>query len=201
NRRRTMSSEVDPTAARDELIRIIRQVRRRWRLKIALRGAAIALAAAVALLLASAWGLERAGFSPGAVIAFRVVLLLAVVALLVRFIFVPLFRRVPDERVALYIEEHEPSLQAMVVSALEAGSAKGGHIAMASPALVARLVESAIQRCREADTGRAIEHMGLFRSSGAFAAAAIVTLAALLFSPAIVRHGASVLIFPWKRAE
>src|SRR5690606_40700236 len=76
-----------------------------------------------------------------------------------------------------------------------------GHIAMASPALVARLVESAIQRCREADTGRAIEHMGLFRSSGAFAAAAIVTLAALLFSPAIVRHGASVLIFPWKRAE
>ena len=196
-----MSSGVDPTAARDELIRIIRQVRRRWRLKHALRGAAIVLAAGAAVLLASAWGLERLGFSPGAVIALRVVLLAAVLALLVRFIFVPLFRRVPDERVALYIEEHEPSLQAMVVSALEAGSAKGGHVAAASPALVTRLVESAIQRCREADTGRAVEQRGLFRSTGALAAAVAVTLAALVFSPAVVRHGASVLIFPWKRAE
>lgn len=196
-----MSSGVNPIAARDELIRIIRQVRRRWRLKNALRGAAIVLAAGVAVLLASAWGLERLGFAAGAVIALRVVLLAAVLALLVRFVFVPLFRRVPDERVALYIEEHEPSLQAMVVSALEAGDAKGGHIAAASPALVARLVESAIQRCREADTGRTVEQRGLFRSSGALAAAVAVTLAALMFSPAVVRHGASVLVFPWKRAE
>ena len=45
-----MSSGVDPTAARDELIRIIRQVRRRWRLKNALRGAAIVLAAGAAVL-------------------------------------------------------------------------------------------------------------------------------------------------------
>jgi len=196
-----MSSGVDPTAARDELIRIIRQVRRRWRLKNALRGAAIALAAGAAVLLASAWGLERLGFSPGAVVALRVVLIAAVFALIVRFIFVPLFRRVSDERVALYIEEHEPSLQAMVVSALEAGSAKGEHAAAVSPALVARLVESAIQRCREADTGRAVEQRGLLRSTGALAAAVVVTLAALMFSPAVVRHGASVLIFPWKRAE
>jgi hypothetical protein len=196
-----MSSGVHPTAARDELIRVIRQVRRRWRLKNALRGAAITLAAGAAVLLASAWGLERLGFSPGAVVALRVVLLVAVVALLIRFVLVPLFRRVSDERVALYIEEHEPSLQAMVVSALEAGSAKDGHSAAVSPALVARLVESAIQRCREADAGRAIEHSSLLRSTGALAAAVAVTLAALMFSPAVVRHGASVLIFPWKRAE
>lgn len=196
-----MSSGVHPTAARDELIRIIRQVRRRWRLKNALRGAAITLAAGAAVLLASAWGIERLGFSPGAIVALRVMLLVAVVALLIRFVLVPLFRRVSDERVALYIEEHEPSLQATVVSALEAGAAKDGHGAEVSPAFVARLVESAIQRCREADAGRAVEHRGLLGSTGALAAAAAVTLAALLFSPAVVRHGASVLLFPWKRAE
>src|SRR5690606_7950548 len=98
-----MSSGVDPTAARDELIRIIRQVRRRWRLKNALRGAAIVLAAGAAVLLASAWGLERLGFSPGAVIALRVVLLAAGLALLGRFIFVRRVARVPGGRVALSI--------------------------------------------------------------------------------------------------
>ena len=36
------------------------------------------------------------------------------------FLVRPLFWRVSDEQVALYLEEHEPSLQAEIISAIEA---------------------------------------------------------------------------------
>jgi hypothetical protein len=43
--------------SRSELVAIIHDVRRRWRLKLALRGAAIAAGCAAAALVLSAWGL------------------------------------------------------------------------------------------------------------------------------------------------
>ena len=58
------------TGDRSELTGIIHQIRKRWRLKLALRGAAFVLAGGVLVLLASAYGLERLKFSPGSIIAF-----------------------------------------------------------------------------------------------------------------------------------
>ena len=48
-------------------------------------------------------------------------ILLAVLGLAFWFVVRPLLRRVTDEQVALYLEEHEPSLKASVLGALEAG--------------------------------------------------------------------------------
>src|SRR5690606_17846137 len=104
----------------------------------------------VALLLN---GLE---FAPPAVIVARGAAALALVALVVRFLVLPFRQDVSDERVALYLEEHEPSLQAAVVSALEAGTARQQGSTL-SPALVQRTVETAIERCRAVEEGRRIE--------------------------------------------
>ena len=59
---------------RAELIEVIREVRGRWRRRLAARGAAIVLAGTILALLLSAHGLETLRFSAPAVIAFRVII-------------------------------------------------------------------------------------------------------------------------------
>src|SRR5436309_2528617 len=128
---------------RAELVDVIRQVRSRWRLKLALRGTVIVVAGTVLALLLSASGLEALRFSPGATIGFRIAIALVVVALLIRSVAMPLMRRVSDTQVALYLEEHDPSLQTEILSAVEAVSAiSPDH----SPALVERLVQLAVEK-------------------------------------------------------
>src|SRR5919112_752914 len=126
-----------------DLIGVIRQVRRRWRMKLALRGTATVAALMVVVFLAAALGLESSRFAPGVILIFRVLLPLALLALLGVFFIRPLLRRVSDEQVALYLEEHEPSLQAEIISAVEASRHPGAQ----SSALVRRLVDSAIEKC------------------------------------------------------
>ena len=60
-RARTTRPAIDSDS---DLIGIIHQVRRRWRMKLALRGAAIVAALAVVVLLAAALGLESLRFAP-----------------------------------------------------------------------------------------------------------------------------------------
>jgi hypothetical protein len=52
----------DPSS---ELVEIIRQVRRRWRMKLALRGALGVIGIGVVVLLLSAYGLEAWRFTTG----------------------------------------------------------------------------------------------------------------------------------------
>src|SRR3954471_3808340 len=106
--------------AESDLIGVIRQVRRRWRMKLALRGVATVAALTVLVFLAAAFGLESSRFDPSAILTFRILLPLALLALVGLFFVPPLLRRVSDEQVALYLEEHEPSLQAEIISAVEA---------------------------------------------------------------------------------
>src|SRR6187431_1961384 len=122
---------------RAELIDVIRRVRNQWRLRLALRGAAIVLAGTIAALLLSASSLETLRFTPTAIITFRA-LAISVFALLVYgWLVRPLMRQVSDTQVALYLEEHDPSLQTALLSAIEASGAENvAH----SPRLVERLV-------------------------------------------------------------
>src|SRR5512134_4168045 len=120
----------------DELISVIRQVRTRWRMKLALRGAVGVAGLGALVLLAGAFGLEAARFSAGAIVTFRIVTVAAFLGLAAFLLVRPLLRRVNDEQVALYLEEHEPSLQAEIVSAVEASRQPG-----ASSTLVKRLIE------------------------------------------------------------
>ena len=190
-----MFNEPRLSSNHDDLVRVVRHVRGRWRLKIAMRGSAIVLGASILAFLLSAYGLEYFRFSPAAVIAFRVFTYVVLAGLAVMFLVRPLLRRVSEEQVALYLEEHEPSLQAAVLSALEAGKEGDAiHRPDRSPALVRRLVESTIEKCWEIDAGHAVERSSLRRSSGLFGAGVMAALLMFLFGPSYLQDGARALL-------
>src|SRR5438445_7687198 len=58
---------------RMELVDVIRRVRNRWRLRLALRGAVVVVAGTSLALLLSASSLESLRFSAPAIIAFRII--------------------------------------------------------------------------------------------------------------------------------
>src|SRR3954470_18857621 len=152
---------------RNELVDVIRRVRNRWRLKLALRGAVVIVAGTVLALLLSASGLESFRFSAPAIISFRIVTVAVFVGLLFYGLVWPLRRRVTDAQVAMYLEECDPTLEAAIISAVEAssGDASPAH----SPRLVEKLVERAIDQCRTLDDGRAVERTSVQRHAGALA--------------------------------
>ena len=108
---------------REDLLRAIRQVRNRWRLKVLLRGTA-------AVVGAGPGGVPGVGLRPRDVPLQpgrgrglpRRACTRSSLGLVGWFLVRPLLRRVTDQQVALYIEEHEPELQAAIVSAIDADS-------------------------------------------------------------------------------
>ena len=179
-----------------DLIGVIRQVRRRWRMKLALRGAATVAALMVAVFLAAALGLESSRFAPGLILTFRVLLPLALLALVGVFFIRPLLRQVSDEQVALYLEEHEPSLQAEIISAVEASRMPG-----TPSTLVKRLVDSAIEKARALEDGRRVERKPLNAYVGAVSLVALATLGLFWFGPAYLRHALSALVLVSRSVE
>jgi hypothetical protein len=116
------------------LLEVVRQVRRRWRIKLALRGAVGFLLAGLIAILAIAYTLEALKFTPAAIFSFRIVTALVFVAAGAWFFARPLSRKVTDEQVALYLEEHEPTLDSTILSAMEATERPGDW----SPELIRR---------------------------------------------------------------
>ncbi len=190
------------TGGRDEVLRVIRHVRNRWRLRVAVRGFSVLIAAALGTFLASSYGLELYRFSPTSIVTFRIVTYLVLIGAGWWLFIRPVSRRVSDERVALYLEEHEPSLQAALLSAVEE-TKKGDRTAGLnhSPQIVRRLIESAVEKVRDADMGRNVEQQQLTRSSGLLTAAAAAALLLLVFGPDYLRHGISALLLPAGNVE
>jgi hypothetical protein len=184
----------------DELTSVIRDVRRRWRLRLALRGLTWVIAATAVILLIASFGMERLGFTPQSILVSRVVAYVAILGVAILFLVRPLVRRVSDQRVALYLEEHEPTLDAAVVSAVEQVDARPVR-APQSEALAKGVVASALVRLRAVERGRRVERRELQRGSAILGALVIVVLAVILAGPAFLRHGALALFGPWRSAE
>src|SRR5690349_15166348 len=127
---------VDETQAtiQSDLTAIIRDIRKRWRMKLALRGAMFVVAGGILSLLLSAYALEYLKFSPGSIVSFRIAIVMISSVLVWLFFIQPQWRRVTDEQVALYLEECEPSLETAILSALAAEKKSPDH----SPALARR---------------------------------------------------------------
>ncbi len=176
-----------------ELRGLIQQVRRRWRVKLAVRGALVVLAAGLLAFLASASALEAARFTAGAILAARIGLAVAIAALVALFFVRPLMRRVSDEQVALYLEEHEPSLQEAIISAVEATRSAEGPDASHSRALVRKLVENAVEKSQAIEQGRRVEQRPVRRYAGTIAAIGVAAIALFAFGPGYLRHAASAL--------
>jgi hypothetical protein len=177
------------------LRRIIHDVRRRWRTRRVLNGAAVALALAAITLLVMASIAGRGTPDQQTILLGRLVLAAAVASAVIWFTIRPLLHRVSDERVALYVEEHEPSLKAALLGAVEM---TGNEVAQAeiSPALIDRLVRTAVEKCNTIDGGRRIERPRLTRSSAVFGSIALAIAVFFMMAPSTVRHGASRLLMP-----
>ena len=191
----------DPTYG--ELMSVIRRVRARWRAKVALRGLVMLAGAGFAAFALSVWGMDYFLYSEGAVRIFRWLTYVALIALAVRLLVVPLAQRVSRQQVALYVEEHEPTLKASVLSAVELGPVQQGSLRDAervSPELQRRVLEEAIERCENSGFASRIERGSLRRFSVALAGVAGAGMAAVLLSPAFLQHGAMLLFTPWKAA-
>ncbi len=177
-----------------DLVGAIHQVRRRWRYKLMLRGAVGVLGLGALALIASAWGLESWRFTPGSIVTFRILLALAFASLIGWFIVRPLLWRVTDEQVAMYLEEHEPSLQAEIISAIEASRLAQSDGSPHSQRLVARLIESAVRKVEAIDWGRNVERSPMRRYATTFAVIAIAAVALFSLGPRFLRHGLSALL-------
>ena len=139
-----MADELVSTGDRSELTGIIRDIRKRWRLKLAVRGAAFVVAGFLLTLLLSAYALETPQVQPR--VDHRVPrrhghdfrrargLLLRSAAM------APRHRRTGG---ACIWKSASPSLETAILSALEAEKGSSSH----SPELARRLVEQAIERC------------------------------------------------------
>ncbi len=187
---------------RAELVDVIRRVRNRWRLRLAVRGAVIVLAGTVLALLAV--GVEPRDDSGSAPppssrsassrsSCSRRSLLVALVW--------PLRRQVTDAQVALYLEERDPTLEAAILSAVEAAaigdirprtrrawsnSSSSRRSSSAAPSSTAR-----VDRARDGAPPRRHARRAL-RSPRALLVA---------LGPAYLRHGLSALLVISRSAE
>src|SRR5258708_37951907 len=98
---------------------VVSGVRNRWRLKHALHGATITVAAGFAMLALSAYVTRAMHYGDAALWSFRLMSLATIVACAVRFIVEPIRAAPRDAQVALYIEEHEKSLEGAVITAVD----------------------------------------------------------------------------------
>jgi len=145
----------------------------------------------VGVFFALAYLMQWSRFTPASILFSRLVLAASIVGSIYFFIVKPLRRRVSDDQVALYLEEKEPSLQTMLISAVESSRA-GRH--WESSALVEKLVAQAVEKCSEADTARRAEH-GPLRANGAiFAGVVTAAILAVLLGPAFFRHALSAMV-------
>ena len=181
-----------------DLVGIIQDVRARWRAKLAVRGAVQVIAISIAVFFALAYGMQWARFSPMSIVASRLFLVGALSASVYFFLVKPLRRRVTDDQVALYLEEKEPSLQTMLVSAVE--SSRTGR-AWESTALVRKLIEQAIEKCSQVENVRRPES-GPIRNNGAIFAAVVAGAVLLVaLGPAFFRHALSAVLLVSRSVE
>src|SRR5437762_250710 len=184
---------------RTRLVDVIRSVRNRWRLKLAMRGAVVVVAGTVLALLLSASGLESFRFSAAAIIAFRIISITIFVGLLAYGLVWTLRRRVTDSQVAMYLEESDPTLESAIISAVEA-TANGGSPDH-SPQLVDRLVEQAVDRCIAVERGHTADNTSVRRHALALAAIAAIATMVVALGPGYLRHGLSALLIISRSAE
>ncbi|MCG6955154.1 MAG: DUF4175 family protein, partial [Gemmatimonadetes bacterium] len=180
---------------RARILGLVAGVKRRWRLRVILRGLSWTVGLTTAVVFLSSLALERTRFASGAVVWLRVLTWGTLVASAWVFLIRPLLRRLTAAQVALYLEEHEPSLEHAVVSALDAD-----EVRHPSPALARRVREIAMERARRVEYGRRVEQPALYRFGGILTVVVVAAVAMSLLGPTHLRTGVSALLIPTRDA-
>ncbi len=175
---------------RSELTSIIRDIRKRWRLKLAVRGAMFVVAGFILTLLLSAYALETLKFSPGSIIAFRVGMVM-IFGALAGYFFVhaavaPRHRRAGcalSRRMRAHARDGNPQRArsregiALPFSGACSPTGRAGHRAL-------RVIER----------GRRLEAQPLRRYAAVIGGTVAAALLIFLLGPAYMRQGASALL-------
>lgn len=183
-----------------ELLRVIGRVRSRWRTRRLLLGFTLVGAAAVLVVAASSAAMDVLRYAPWVVRSLQAASWLVFGATVWRFVIRPLRFRVDDQQVALYVEEHDPTLREAVVSGVELGAespAAGDGGRGISPDLTRLVVEEAVRRLETLKEGRLVEATALRRAAGAFATVVGVAVVASILAPPALLRGAALLLAPW----
>jgi len=186
-------------AGRDEELRdAVGAIRRHWRRRVLLEGAVLLAGTIIGAVLIGA--MLSAILGPGSSTAtiVRVVGYLLIGGAATRFLILPAMRRVDDEKIALYVEEKDPALRELLISAVH--ELERPVADRSSPALAARVMAHAVEAVARLEHGAAIERPRLRRAAGGLAA--VVATGALLaaFGPGVLRDVARVLFVPWTEA-
>src|SRR5215467_1078451 len=182
-----------------QLLGVVHGVRTRYRTKLALRGAAITIAAGWALIALGGALMDATHYSDGVVLAVRIVAIAAILGMIAWFVVRPLLPKLHDEQVALYLEEHERSLSATVITAVEMQNAERvSSVPLRSPALIDRLTRTALERVRLTGDGRAVDAGELKMNGGILAAVLGAALLLTMFGPPALRNGLKLVAVPWR---
>ncbi len=178
------------------LLMNIRQVRRRWRSQVLVRGIAIFLASAIALLVLGVWGADLFGFRPAAVWCFRVLTGAMVLFTAWYFLYLPLRGRVSDVAIAQYIEERYPHMEDRLVAAVEYGDRETSN-----EGLIQLLVRDALNHAWRVDFSVFLnrKRLAVFGILGLVASGALLAL--LTWGPSFLPYGFKNLYIPWAEAS
>ncbi len=172
-------------------------VRRRWRLRHLAVGAAIAIATLAVTMWGAAAVMERLRFSAESILWARIILGLVLAVVGVRWLLYPLVRNLPDDRLALYLEERVPSLDGAVISAVEVQQRPLPEEAR-SPLLERGLVADAVRRMERAVEVPRLERPATSRALGVTMLLMIGIATLFAIGPAYLRQGARLLLTPWR---
>jgi hypothetical protein len=180
----------------ESLLSKVRQVRRRWRSQVLIRGISLFLASAIALLVLGVWGADLFGFRQAAIWAMRFVTGGTVLFVAWYFLYMPLRTRISDVQVAQFIEERYPQLEDRLVTAIEYGSQTTEPSGM-----IDLLIHDALEETRRVDLSIFLNRKRL-ASWGMLGLGAFFALFALLtWGPSFFPYGFSNLYVPWTQAS
>ncbi len=181
----------------------LRRVRGRYILRVLFRGLALVAAGLLLGVAAAAFGLDAFRYSQGAVLSIRSLFYIWIAVLLARFVLRPLWRtrrKSSDSAIARYIEEHEPSLDAALRSAVDVVARETGDGGQRSPALQSRLVNDVAFRLEAFDLPRAVDRSGIKQASIALGAALAAGAAFFFLAPAFIHQALPYLFDPFSHS-
>ncbi len=179
---------------------LLSAVRRRLRVRRVTEGAAIAVGLCLLVAFCGVLVMDAARFDPTMVSRVRWAVYALVAALLIVILPFRLFARMPDARLARYVERRIPGLDALLLSAAQfsgtpyPASASSGP-GDTSPALAQRLLRNAVE-AGGAHGLADLERNALRRATLILVLIAVAAGLLMAVGPDKLRHGARLLLVP-----
>ncbi len=180
----------------ESLLARIRQVRRRWRSQILLRGISLFFASTVALLVLGVWGADLFGFKQPAVWFMRFLTGGTILFIAWYFLYIPLRRRVSDVKIAQFVEEKYPQLEDRLVAAVEFGEKRAS-----SSGMIDLLIKDALSKTARVDFSAFLNRKRLATFGIIGLGSFLFLFALLMWGPPFFPYGFSNLYVPWTRAS